>query len=119
MPYALYGKVDKIYGVEAWEQRNGFTAAQGSLNVVETVGYLAYLWVVWQYGTGSGAGAGRGVWGKGLRSLGFDGAVGGGWGGVACLAGYSLSIATLAKTVLYGELSFPSGWLLGYVLVAS
>ena len=102
MPYALYGKVDHIYGLEAWNERNGFTAAQGTLNVVETVGYLAYLWVVYQHGTGSG-GAERGVLGNAMKSLGFDGAVDGGWGGVACLVGFALSVMTVSKTVLYCE----------------
>ena len=101
VPYALYGRVDKIYGIEAWEQHNGFTAAQGTLNVVETVGYLLYLWVVWQYGTGGGGGAEKGVLGEALKNVGFDGAVGGGWGGIACLTGYALSIMTVSKTVLY------------------
>lgn len=101
VPYALYGKVDKIYGIEAWEQRNGFTAAQGTLNVAETVGYLAYLWVVWQYGTGGGGGAERGWLAEALKTLGFDGPVGGGWGGVACAVGYATSVCTVSKTVCF------------------
>ncbi|KAF6222844.1 hypothetical protein HO133_000895 [Letharia lupina] len=50
VPYALYGRVDRLYGAGAWEARNGFTGAQAGLNVVESVGYAAYLWVVWRYG---------------------------------------------------------------------
>ena len=84
-PYALYGEVDYIYGWPAYSSNNGFTAAQASLNVVETMGYLVYLWVIWMRGSGS------------RRSL------EGGWGGIACLAGFALSIMTVSKTVLYGQ----------------
>lgn len=96
-PYALYGTVDYIYGDVAWLERNGFTAAQGSLNVVETVGYLGYLAIVWRFGRGEGLGGRR---------------VGGGWGGVACLVGFALSVMTVSKTVLYCE------FFLSLVLVA-
>ncbi len=65
-PYALYGTVDYIYGWPAWRARNGFTAAQAGLNVVETVGYLGYLGVVGWFaggGWGWGGAVGRGGWG--------------------------------------------------------
>jgi len=88
-PYALYGTVDYIYGWPAWRARNGFTAAQAGLNVVETVGYLGYLGVVGWFAGGCGVGGAR--WGG----------VGGGWGGVACLCGFGLSVMTVSKTVLY------------------
>ncbi len=84
-PYALYGTIDYIYGEKAWNENNGFTAAQTALNVFETAGYLGYLWVVWQYGQGK------------ERTL------PGGWGGVACLTGFALSVMTVSKTVLYCE----------------
>ena len=84
-PYELYGKVDYMYGWKAYNEHNGFTAAQGSLNVMETVGYLGYLWVVWNYGEGEKR------------------AVGGGWGGVACLVGFALCVMTVSKTALYCE----------------
>ncbi|KAI4210384.1 MAG: hypothetical protein LQ351_006751 [Letrouitia transgressa] len=82
-PYALYGTIDYIYGWPAYEANNGFTAAQASMNVLESLGYCGYLWIIWKYG------------GKGRRS------VGGGWGGLACLLGFSLSVMTFAKTVIY------------------
>lgn len=72
-----------MYGWKAYNEHNGFTAAQGALNVVETVGYLGYLWVVWDYGEGEKR------------------AVGGGWGGVACLVGFALCVMTVSKTMLY------------------
>src|SRR3954447_10069266 len=49
-PYALYGKIDYIYGWPAFNARNGFTAAQTVLNLIETTGYVFYLWVVYSYG---------------------------------------------------------------------
>ncbi len=84
-PYALYGTVDYIYGEKAWRENNGFTAAQASLNVLETVGYVAYLWVVWNKGEGEGY------------------TLPNAWGGVACLVGFALSVMTVSKTLLYGE----------------
>lgn len=88
-PYALYGKVDYIYGDKAYREHNGFTSAQASLNLVESAGYVGYLWVVWKYGEGE------------KRVL------GGGWGGIACLVGFALSVMTLSKTVLYCEFFRP------------
>lgn len=84
-PYALYGTIDYIYGEKAWKEHNGFTAAQASLNVLETVGYVGYLWVVWNKGKG--------------ESYTLPSA----WGGVACLFGFALSVMTVSKTLLYGE----------------
>ena len=84
-PYALYGTVDHIYGEKAWNENNGFTGAQASLNVVESVGYIGYLWVVWRFGAGKSR------------------ALTGGWGGVACLTGFALSVMTVSKTSLYGK----------------
>jgi hypothetical protein len=48
IPYALYGQIDHIYGWKAFDAKNGFTAAQTALNVVETLMYLVYLWMVWR-----------------------------------------------------------------------
>ena len=79
-----------MYGWKAYNEHNGFTAAQGALNVVETVGYLGYLWVVWNYGEGEKR------------------AVGGGWGGVACLVGFALCVMTVSKTALYCESHCPT-----------
>ena len=77
--------MDYIYGWKAWNEHNGFTAAQASLNVVESVGYVGYLWVVWKFGEGEK---------RVLPSA---------WGGVACLVGFALSVMTVSKTVLYCE----------------
>ncbi|KAA6407917.1 MAG: Emopamil-binding [Lasallia pustulata] len=47
-PYKLYGQVDYMYGWPAWEARNGFTAAQAWLNLAETGGWsaLLFLWII-------------------------------------------------------------------------
>lgn len=96
-PYALYGVVDHVYGWPAFEAKDGFTAAQASLNVAETLGYLLYLAVVWR--EGGREGKGPGVKGRlGERVEGW-------WGAVAALVGFAVSVMTLSKTFLYGELS--------------
>lgn len=79
-PYALYGQIDLVYGWPAWEARDGFTAAQGFLNVVETAMYLYYLWAVYN----------GGAW-----------RVGGIKGGRATLVGFAAAVMTLSKTALY------------------
>ena len=91
-PYDLYGTIDYIYGAKAWEEGNGFTAAQSALNLAETVGYLGYLWALWRHGEGEGFGR---------RAL------SGGWGGIACLCGFGLAVMTVSKTMLYGECLTP------------
>ena len=64
---------------------------------METGGYVGYLGVVLWFGVvGGGDGNGGGGWWR-LRW----GSVGGGWGGVACLCGFGLSVMTVSKTVLY------------------
>ena len=115
-PYVLYGSVDYMYGWPAYNENNGFTGAQASLNAIETVGYIVYLWIVWKHGRADNR------------------ALFGGWGGLAVLVctfwiscflrhvaaqntsldqvkltlkspqvGFALSVMTLSKTVLYGK----------------
>ncbi|PSK60258.1 hypothetical protein B9Z65_1156 [Elsinoe australis] len=100
-PYELYGKVDHIYGFKAFNNRNGFTAAQGTLNILETLGYFVYLYIVWSKGSqadvdGRGAPSKEkvGGLGKAMRVTGY-------WAGVACLVGFGVTIMTWSKTVLY------------------
>lgn len=95
-PYALYGEVDFMYGWPAYESGNGFTMAQGSLNVLETACYIGYLYIFWTYG--------KGQW---TYAQGQQRSIGGGWGGLACLLGFSVSLLTFGKTVLYGMSSRP------------
>jgi hypothetical protein len=107
-PYGLYGIVDYVYGWPAWNERNGFTGAQASLNAAETVLYGYYLWVVWTRGREPGARVGGrksvgwfvGV-GEEARSKVVDRA------GLAVMLAFSGAVMTVSKTVLYCELTSP------------
>lgn len=93
IPYALYGSVDYIYGWPAWNNHNGFTAAQSAMNVPESAMYCWYLYVVglqvvdWTH--------------KGIRHLKIEG------DGVslAVLFGFSGAVMTVSKSLLYCESS--------------
>lgn len=91
VPYKLYGEVDHVYGWKSYHARNGFTAAQGSLNVVETAMYLGYLWL-WITRAREVYVAGRG---------GNTKALSGRPAAVAVLLAFTAAIMTLSKTVLY------------------
>lgn len=90
-PYALYGEVDGMYGFKQWDRKNSFTAAQGLMNLVETVLYLVYLWMWSAYGTPAVAGGRKAVSGR--------------VGGLTVLLGFSAAVMTVSKTVLYCESS--------------
>lgn len=92
VPYKLYGETDYVYGWKAFNARSGFTAAQGSLNVIETAMYLAYLYIYFNRGTPVG-----GVLGGEKRVLQGRAA------GFAVLLAFSAAVMTLSKTVLYCE----------------
>ncbi|PNY25631.1 Uncharacterized protein TCAP_04431, partial [Tolypocladium capitatum] len=96
VPYQLYGEVDHVYGWKAYNARNGFTGAQGLLNLVETLMYLAYLWLCFTRRTPTGAAGAR--------------AVGGRAGAAAVLIGFSAAVMTLSKTVLYWLNEYYSGF---------
>jgi hypothetical protein len=101
-PYALYGTVDYIYGWPAYNARNGFTAAQTVMNVVETIGYIYYLWIVYCYGSTVVSGRGARKTKKGLVwLLTGDKVVAGRTGAIALLVAYTASAMTLSKTLLY------------------
>ncbi|KAJ5587008.1 uncharacterized protein N7459_002773 [Penicillium hispanicum] len=101
-PYALYGTVDYIYGWPAFNARNGFTAAQTVMNLIETVGYIYYLWVIYVHGATVTSGRGAPRLRKGLRwLLTGDKVVAGRTGAIALLVAYSASVMTLSKTLLY------------------
>ncbi|RCI15378.1 hypothetical protein L249_6564 [Ophiocordyceps polyrhachis-furcata BCC 54312] len=80
VPYKLYGEVDHIYGWKAFNARNGFTAAQGMLNLVESAMYLLYLGLFFR-----------------SPSRRLDGRP----AAVAVLVGFSAAVMTLSKTMLY------------------
>ncbi|KAG5920946.1 hypothetical protein E4U61_007321 [Claviceps capensis] len=111
LPYKLYGEVDYVYGWKAILDKNGFTAAQSTLNVIETVLYLAYLWLWRSRGSREGGDAaaaaaaapgdreGRGAW-----------VVRGRVGALALLLGFSAAVMTLSKTLLYWCNEYFSGF---------
>ncbi|KAF3001570.1 hypothetical protein E8E14_000635 [Neopestalotiopsis sp. 37M] len=98
-PYKLYGETDHVYGWKAFNARNGFTAAQGSLNVVETAMYLAYIYLYFNQGKPVG-----GVLGGEKRVLTGRAA------GQAVLLAFSAAVMTLSKTVLYWACEYFSGF---------
>ena len=101
-PYALYGTVDYIYGWPAFNARNGFTAAQTLMNVIETIGYIYYLWIVYQHGVTVSNGRNTPKLKKGFMwLLTGDKVVAGRTGAIALLVAYTASAMTLSKTMLY------------------
>lgn len=102
-PYALYGTVDYIYGWPAYNARNGFTAAQTVMNIVETVGYFYYMWIVYRHGATvtSGRGSQKQLKKGFVWLLAGEKVVAGKTGAVALLVAYTASVMTLSKTLLY------------------
>lgn len=107
-PYELYGKVDYIYGWKAYNEHNGFTAAQTFLNVIESGMYYYYLYILYAYGKSSAA-QGRGA-PKNSGFLGEQRFVDGKMGAVAVLVGYSAAVMTVSKTLLYWMNEYYSGF---------
>jgi len=108
-PYELYGKVDYIYGWKAFNENNGFTAAQTFLNVAEELMYVYYLYIMFAHGRQSTA-AGRGA--PKPATVGFLGQqryVDGRQGAIAVLVGYSAAVMTVSKTVLYCKFRLSCG----------
>ena len=103
-PYALYGSVDYFYGWPAIEKNDGFTGAQGWLNLVETAMYLVYLGFAYYYGHPEPGASGRGA----PSSLLGRRKIVGREAGVAVLIGYSAAVMTVSKTLLYCKLGHSS-----------
>ncbi|SPO00988.1 uncharacterized protein DNG_03737 [Cephalotrichum gorgonifer] len=91
VPYKLYGTIDHVYGWKAWDRGDGFTGAQGAMNLVETTMYLVYLWM-WRQGKDT------------------EGRITGRAGGLALLVGWAAAVMTLSKTVLYWLNEYYSGF---------
>ncbi|KAJ5364158.1 uncharacterized protein N7496_009871 [Penicillium cataractarum] len=109
--YALYGTVDYLYGWPAYNARNGFTAAQTVMNVVETLGYLYYLWIVYRHGATVVTGRGGKKVKKGfVWLLTGEKVVAGRTGAIALLVAFTASVMTLSKTILYWLNEFFSGF---------
>ena len=98
MPYELYAKVDYIYGWPAFDSNNGFTAAQTALNIVESLMYVYYLYILYAHGKRSYA-ANSETLSTGI--LGRQRSVEGQTGILALLIGYSAAVMTTSKTLLY------------------
>ncbi|TEY84099.1 hypothetical protein BOTCAL_0021g00210 [Botryotinia calthae] len=107
-PYELYGKVDYIYGWKAFNDHNGFTMAQTFLNVIESLMYYYYLYILYAYGKSSPA-QGRGA-PKNSGKVGEQRSVDGKMGALAVLVGYSAAVMTVSKTVLYWMNEYYSGF---------
>jgi len=96
-PYALYGTVDYFYGWPAIEANDGFTGAQGILNVIETLMYLVYLYIVYSYGYQEVNKSSNSVPNKLLGKR----KVVGKEAGLAVLILFAACVMTVSKTVLY------------------
>jgi hypothetical protein len=90
-----------MYGFPAWNNKVGFTAAQGALNLLESVIYCFYMYVVgkeivdWSY--------------AGIKTLEVRGkAV-----SLAVLLCFSGAVMTVSKTLLYCKLLFTLYWCTG------
>jgi hypothetical protein len=80
-----YAAVDGVYGEQAWLEGEGWTAAQGVVNVAEVLLYLWYYAIV-----------------RKSRSEGR--AISGRMGGKACVIGLVAGTVTLTKSMLYCKL---------------
>lgn len=102
-PYTNYAEVDHVYGWKAWEESNGFTVAQAIMNIVENALYVVYLRLVSQEGHGL-----MSLLESLMSSNANTKSISGSEGiAMALLAGFSGSLMTFSKTVLYRMLRFP------------
>lgn len=111
-PYKLYGEVDHVYGLKAYESRHGWPGTQSWFNVLETLGYLVYLYLVYTHGVAEEK-QGRGAPDKdamgGLRLLSESRTVYGKMAAWVVLLGYSVISLTFFKTIMYMLLEVCSG----------
>jgi hypothetical protein len=101
VPYDLYGRVDYIYGWKAYNEHNGFTSAQGLLNIVESLMYMYYLYILYAHGKQSTKQGHRAPKPGTSGFLGQQRIVEGKMGALAVLVVYSAAVMTVSKTVLY------------------
>lgn len=111
-PYGMYGNVDKMYGFKAWNAHEGWTGAQGYINLLETAAYVTYLSLVYRYGEqeprqGSGA-PDRSAMGQ-FRALSESRTVYGKTAAGATLLAYSAATVTFWKTIIYWLIEAFSG----------
>jgi hypothetical protein len=102
-PYEIYAAVDHVYGWPGWESNDGWGGAQGVMNVVEVVLYGLYISIVMNHGIPSANGKGVQV-SEGVSSWLSGGMrVAGKRGNRALMLGFSASLLTLSKTILYSK----------------
>ena len=105
--------MDYVYGWKAFNEHNGFTAAQGFLNIVESAMYAYYLYIVYTLGQKAPAGRGAKASAGGfLAQRSVDGRT----GAFAILLVFSAAVMTLSKTVLYCKYSCSDAH--GYICVS-
>ncbi|KAI9804864.1 MAG: hypothetical protein M1825_001233 [Sarcosagium campestre] len=124
-PWAIYGAVDHSYGVRGWVEQDGFTAAQATMNAVETALYLFYL--IGALRIGGATTAAKPIKGRGASKAAAAAAAGKDKGLVSwltrarvvkgdegaaqlVLVGFTAAIMTLAKTALYFLNEYFSGF---------
>jgi hypothetical protein len=83
-PMDGWADTDRIYGGLGWQEKEGFTAAQGVINMLEVTLYMAYFVIAWKHGK-------EGILGA------FDGK----WAARAVLVGFGAGVVTATKTSLY------------------
>ncbi len=98
VPYEIYMEVDFMYGWKAFNEKNGFTSAQGAMNIPELALYICYLYLVYMNAIRSKT-AGEGS-NPGLLAQRYVYGRPGIW---AVVFGFTAAIMTLSKTILYGE----------------
>lgn len=96
-PYDLYGKVDYIYGWKAFNEHNGFTSAQALLNIIESLMYMYYLYILYAHGKQSTKQGRKPAAAAFLAQRSVEGKM----GALAVLVGYSAAVMTFSKTFLY------------------
>ncbi|KAH6661676.1 hypothetical protein B0J14DRAFT_631365 [Halenospora varia] len=102
VPYEIYMRTDYVYGWKPINEKNGFTSAQGSMNVPETLLYASYLYLVYTQSKVTGGGAKPGFFAHRYVD---------GWpGAMAAVIGFAAAIMTFSKTLLYGLNEAFSGW---------
>jgi hypothetical protein len=84
LPMVQWANTDHIYGKQAWGEYEGFTAAQGVINMLEVTLYMVYFSIVYRN---------SGVWQR--SSFGGRAAA---W---AVLVGFAAGVVTATKTALY------------------
>lgn len=101
-PYALYQTIDYVYGLPSYEEHDGWPSAQGFFNLIETSGYIWYMWMAYSRGIEEG-GKGKKSEGKGVLAWAMERRRVEGVDGAAMVVGlFAISVVTVAKTMLYG-----------------